>query len=679
MTLIEIIPIIISVLFLGLFIYYLIAKSDSKSEKKFTSDDIDIIQSKKIANIDFNEKITTIRLINDDLFFSNTIYKLRSNLDRAFADPYEIESIIEILIENMFQDSKSVKDFLFPLYNHLCEFESATYTHFIGSIFEKIAKKPSISLEELGGQITLNGSEKLKKTLFLHFTKSNLNYSSIKDLVLELIDDESIIEEYSDILAISYIKDPSRIINLFNAITPRYHLLNIGNLSDKKEQSVLRLTIFFFVKILIDTKAKIENIEHIKRLFFNKYKIIFTSIFENKQNLISKKIRSKVYEILEDTGFQQWHRGIGNVETGRQINNFFFVEYNKANGSQKIQRDQLHDFFKYFIQLSNDSFDDKNEGVFLKNVLEMIAFGKYSINGYLAVVALHLFFIQLGNEKLTKIDNIILRISQNPIESNHFFLCILLDNLLKTKGQNSAFYHHILEHVRKIINPLIKEGTIDFNPFFYLDNDFFNKNSNEPIYNQLVSQFFSISSKSVLDNILPKLNYISFLENKLPSRYIAKKFIDSDHLNNDSWNQSLMTFLATCYENDKEFITSLIGQLGAKLKINEWQLINKANKNISSLNLPRSYQSKWNEFIVNGIIHNKRIRYFLIKDLIGGLIQSNTVPNFSKEFRKFIIELTKSYFEENIVYFDDLNEHKIFFSTISKKDSSKTELYIKNE
>lgn len=674
MSFIDYFPIVISLLFLIIFTYYLIFKKDKSEGGILTSNELELIDFKKKSNILFTDLITSKRLEEDKFFFTDIIYKLRSSLDRSSQDPYEIESITDIIIENMFQKGDHVSDYLFPLFNNLCEFENKTYSHFIGSIFQKVAANSKTSHPKMAQAIINRGSEKLKKTIFLHFIKSNLNYSSLNELVLELIKDQDAIEDYSDILAINYFQDSKVIISIINSITPKYNLLNIGNLNDKKEQAVLKLSVFFFIKILIDSKAKIENIEEIKNLLFNKYKIILNSIFSYKENVVSKRIKLKVYEFIEDAGIQQWRRGIGNIETGRAINNYFFVQ-NPVSNYNFSQREQLENFFKYFIKLSNQNFEDFDEVAFKEDAFKMIDYGKFSINGYLGVVAIHLYLIKTETDTLKLIDETVNRLIKNPTESNHFFLCIFCDNLLKTKNQNISFYNHVLSKVKKHANQLIVDGIIDFSPFFYLDNDYFKSNMEEPIFNELVAQFFNISSTKTLNKILPKLNYIAFLESKQASRFIVEKIFNLNKLNDDTWNKTLITFLAICYETDKEFMSSLIKRSSNSIDINEWQLINNVNQDILSLHLPRSYQSKWNEFIVNGLIYNKRIKYFLIRDLIGGLTQSNSVEDFSKEFRKFIVELTKSYFNDEVIYFDDLKQDEVFSFTVSEKDLNKAEFY----
>ena len=452
-------------------------------------------------------------------------------------------------------------------------------------------------------------------------------------------------------------------------------MLNIGKLEDKKELTILKLTIFFFVKVLIDSKGKIENINTIKRLLFEKYKFIFDSIYGNSNNPISSKIKERVFAFLEAAGIQQWNKGIGNIETGRQINNYFFIEYSDTKSKIKIQREQLDRYFKYFIDLFNETLDAKNELSFINNSMEMIEFGKFSINGYLSTIALNVYIMQVSINKQKTIDTITSIILSNPTESNYFFLSIFIDNLLKINNQTPEFYLDILNTSKKIINPLIIEGQLDFNPFYYLDNSFFDNNPDEGIFSEITNQFFVIKSPEIIKRITPKLNYISFLENKKPSRYVAGKIFELNILNNEIWRDSLLTFLASCFENDRDYILTLLSKSKNSLVINEWQLINKTNPSILSLHFPRSYQIKWNEFIINGFIENKRIRYYLIRDLIGGLIQSNSVEDFSKEFRKFIVELTKSYYEESNVFIKSLSIEEVYSNTISKKDVTKAKLY----
>lgn len=674
MTTTELLPIIISTIFLVVYIYFFLA-SNKKNIPLSIDKEIDLKSPDNNISADFDELITTNKLNENVTFFVNTIYKIRCNIDNSYADPYKISNINSILVKNMLQDSGSIQDFLFPIFNHLCESKNSLYTYFIGNFFESILIKKIASSKELSDNIKLYGSNNLKKTLFLHFLKAKVNYTELKNLILDLTEEDNTIENYSDILALSYFEEPERIICLLDEITPTYAFYNVGKLESKRELSILKLTIFFFVKVLVDSKGKIENTNSIKQLLFEKYKFILESIFGNSNNPISQKIKEKTYVYLEEAGIQQWRKAIGNIDTGREINNYFFVKYKKSKLSHNIQRDQLEYYFKYFIALFNETFSIKDENQFIIDSMEMIEFGKYSINGYLSCIALNVYVLQLGQNRQKAIDNIISQIITNPNDSNYFFLSIFIDNLLKTKNQTPEFYLHILSLSKKYVNPLIISGQLNFNPFYYLDNTFFETNSDEGIFSEMTNQFFTINSQEVINNITPKLAYISFLDNKIPSRYIATKIFELNMLDNKNWKECSLVFLATCFENDKGFIQSLLSKSNRSTSVNEWQLVNKTNKSILSLHFPRSYQIKWNEFIINGFIENRRIKYFLIHDLIGGLIQSNSVSEFSLEFRKFIIELTKSYYNESTIYNNSLSIEEVYQNTISKKDNSKTEVY----
>ncbi|MEI9912630.1 MAG: hypothetical protein WDO71_25120 [Bacteroidota bacterium] len=375
MTTTELLPIILSSIFLIVYTFLFLNSKNKKNKNLVIDEKIDLGNSTNPLSIEFDEIITTPKLENQLTFFADTIYKIRSHIDNSYTNPYKISNINSILVSNMHQGSNSIKDFLFPIFNHLCEFNNSLYTYFIGNFFEALISKKLVSSTDLSNNIKEHGSNNLKKTLFLHFLKAKVNYSDLRNLILDLTEDDTTIETYSDILALSYFKEPERIITLLNEITPKYNLLNIGKLEDKRELSILKLTIFFFVKILIDSKGKIDNISTIKKLLFDKYKFIFDSIYSTSSNPISLKVKQKVFTFLEAAGIQQWNKGIGNNETGRQINNYFFVEYPDSRTSQKIQREQLDNYFPYFIDLFNETLESKKEVDFINKSMEMIELG----------------------------------------------------------------------------------------------------------------------------------------------------------------------------------------------------------------------------------------------------------------------------------------------------------------
>jgi hypothetical protein len=82
-----------------------------------------------------------------------------------------------------------------------------------------------------------------------------------------------------------------------------------------------------------------------------------------------------------------------------------------------------------------------------------------------------------------------------------------------------------------------------------------------------------------------------------------------------------------------------------------------------------SYQTSWNVFLVHGLNHVTKLRYFLIKILFGGIVQSNSVEEYSREFRRLVLETARAYLysEAEPRHYDTLTVEEALRETESKR------------
>jgi hypothetical protein len=81
------------------------------------------------------------------------------------------------------------------------------------------------------------------------------------------------------------------------------------------------------------------------------------------------------------------------------------------------------------------------------------------------------------------------------------------------------------------------------------------------------------------------------------------------------------------------------------------------------------YAVSWNRLICKAILDNTTLRYFLIKILMGGIAQSNSVIEYTREFRRFVIEIVRAYWgeEQDPHRYDRLSVEEAFSETLSKR------------
>ena len=92
-------------------------------------------------------------------------------------------------------------------------------------------------------------------------------------------------------------------------------------------------------------------------------------------------------------------------------------------------------------------------------------------------------------------------------------------------------------------------------------------------------------------------------------------------------------------------------------------------KDLYELRDQSSYMMNWNRFISAVASKLTQMRYLFIKVVVAGLIQSNNVPEATREFRRFVIQALKSFFgdEQESIEYKKINLQEALSETESKR------------
>jgi hypothetical protein len=341
------------------------------------------------------EYISTNNLIKDNKKFVKVIYQIQKGLDLAQNNPYVTNEIAEYLKRNMLQNNKHVVDYLFPIFNHLTESGNLIHSHFIGSFFSTLQNDKLIKEVDFIAALQESGSSSLIEAFVEYDIKSKGVLSKTNlNLILEVsyVKNKSVLlRKYADYLADAFKNSESDIVSLLESILPTITLSNVKDLKSKKNQHLLNFLTKFLVKVFVDSAGNFEKIDKVLKLIIKKYALIIDAVFDiGTINPVKKiayaEIKKSIYKTLEESGINQWNQAIGNIYTGRDINNFFFVEHSGVN-----QRDLLYEFLPYLVDLYNkkhDNLEANHESKYYQLSLKMIQFAPYSVIGYISILGM---------------------------------------------------------------------------------------------------------------------------------------------------------------------------------------------------------------------------------------------------------------------------------------------------
>jgi hypothetical protein len=144
---------------------------------------------------------------------------------------------------------------------------------------------------------------------------------------------------------------------------------------------------------------------------------------------------------------------------------------------------------------------------------------------------------------------------------------------------------------------------------------------------------------------------------------IERKFFD-----NPLWRACALKVLAGMLARSPKILNDLLIKEGIDTAIlNEVRPL--MNERMLEMKYVKSYQCSWDEFLIAGISSLIKLRYFLIKYVFAGLIQSNSVEEFAKAFRRFVIETARGFLNDhnNDTYSLEISLQQALDETESKR------------
>ncbi|HLP46112.1 MAG TPA: hypothetical protein VK469_09205, partial [Candidatus Kapabacteria bacterium] len=546
------------------------------------------------------------------------------------------------LYNNVFDKKKNPNEYFSILFNRLVAKESNNIPYFVGSFLHWLIEANILSAGKLNNELVRNGDIRLRKCFYQHIPYI---WPKIAPLTLQTIlaeeKEEDLIKSLGDIFVNLFTLEPAEEVMAFLDEV----LLSYQSFKDvaKKVFEINRLKSDFLFMFIFIIQSFLCNFTDPKRLTIirdflkKKYNWVFTLLTNKKANGIQRTIRDVMFRTIETAGIFQWQQAVSS-----QARNDKFFEEDKGI----IQRDVLHDFYKYCAAFHNGNmgmFSLDRDSEYMTMTFKMIEYRNRSLIGYVATLIL----VGVLRDHIEKLDEII-------------------DEIIKLKSKPALSYSISVVHMLAKLDPNTVDHTLDIIHKKFLPEMIDNLGKDEDEYN--ISSFFVIGVADIerhwqkceiifADTIVyltekgdkKKIDAYGamLVESVFPPDirigirlcdYLLKKKLHKDLL----WRDFTFTLLAgmlarspktlekilddnmiphTIINDIRPFLTEAIIKFGSKV----------------------SYQHGWNNLLVLGFLKNKQVSYLLINFLLAELVQTSNLDEVAKIGPGLVVEAVQRF------------------------------------
>jgi serine/threonine protein kinase len=539
-----------------------------------------------------------------------------------------------------------------PLLNQLAVSPSPVVDQYVSSFLTSLALRDIVTSEQLFEDVFREGNEKLRASLAGYFMECWPGASP--DLLstflshCEVENDAEVLKRLGGVFAYHFNRAPLAVVGyLDQALKPVDTLARA--LAFVFEQSPVRLgwrkeyapqmaflITFGTLSALANFHSEIHMSE-MRAFMRRKYPWLLDVILNqpNRIKLQEETFRLGVYRRLEREGITQWDQVIG-----AQGNDTFFVEDNGV-----VQRDELYNYYKYLVATHNGDLEELDLAFgseFRRATVAMMTYRAASAIGYIATVSLAMRLIRDSN----RLEEVVTEIATGRA-GVHFGALLLVD----ISYMDPALSHRAVDLFVKRIVPKAMDG---FYPFDRAILDCVgiaavdagaNWGVCEIAIRHVLDHMGSVLSPSALNDLGGELAKVSYFDDINAGRYVIELLLRNNYLKDPLWRPCVMKILAGMQLRNPGLLRSILEHHGEDDRTHKEVRLH-ASDDLKDYCDKFFYMVSWNRLIAEAIVENATLRYFLIKILMAGLAQSNSVTEYTREFRRFVIEIIRAYWGE---------------------------------
>jgi serine/threonine protein kinase len=543
---------------------------------------------------------------------------------------------------------------LMPLLNHLALSTSPVVQLYVSSFLTNLTLRGILEPEPLFQSVFRQGNERLRASLADYFMECWPGVSP--DLLstflghCEADDDAEVLKRLGGVFAYHFERAPVAVMEYLDRSLKPVDTFPRA-LAFALEQSHLRVgwrkeyapeIAFLLTFGALSTLANFHSTEHMSQmrsLVRRKYPKLLDMILNrpNRMKVQEEAFRLGLNRRLEREGITQWDQVIG-----AQGNDAFFVEEDGV-----IQRDELYKYFKYLVAAHNGDLEELDLGTesdFRRAVMAMLTFKPASGIGYVAVVSLAMRLVR----DPARLEQIVAELVSSDRAAGVYFGSLLLVDIsyMDPRLSRRAVELFVQEIVPKVLEGRYASDRAILDCLGIAATDMA---ANWPICESAIrhvldhwDQTADDAKLSALGNELAKVSYFDDIN---AGKNVIELLLAKNYLSDSRYRRCVMKVLAGMQMRNPGLLRSILERHGVENgTLQEVRMY--ASDDLKDYCNKFFYMVSWNRLIAKAILSNTTLRYLLIKILMGGLAQSNSVLEYTREFRRFVIEIVRAYWGE---------------------------------
>jgi len=575
---------------------------------------------------------------------------------------------------------------LMPLLNQLALGPSPVVEQYVSSFLTNLTLRGILNPERLFQSVFQQGNEKLRASLAGYFMECwpGVSPGLLSTFLAhcEADRDADVLKRLGEVFAYHFEREPAAAVDyLHRSLKPvdtfaralafalEQSPLHVGRREEYASQIAFLLT--FGTLSALATFHSEAHMSQMRAFVRRKYPWLLDMILNrpNRMKIHEEAFRLGLYRRLEKEGVTQWDQVIG-----EQGNDTFFVEENGV-----VQRDEIYNYFKYLVATHNGDLGilGLSPGSdFRRASMAMLTFKPRSGIGYVAAVTLAMRLVHDPG----RLEEIVIELVDTGRTPGVHSAALLLVDI---SYMDPALSRRTVELFVRCIVPKATQREYPFDRAILdcIGIATIDLGANwkicEPAIRHVLEQAGRESDEAALNRLGDELAKVNYFDDIHAGRNVIDLLLRANYLKDARWHRCVMKILAGMQMRNPALLRSTLEQHGGDDRTLKGVRL-FASDSLKDDCDKFFYAVSWNRLICKAILNNTTLRYFLIKILMGGIAQSNSVTEYTREFRRFVIEIVRAYWggEQHPHLYDRLTAEEAFSETLSKRRVGSGKLWV---
>lgn len=585
-------------------------------------------------------RVNTSGLLDDPDRLGRVCTTLTQLLESSKSAPLLVGAA-EVWLHTNMVGQRNLRDYLVVLCDRLATSSSGLVSYHLGWFLHNLVEQGTVLAKDLYQNLFLECGLPLKQALAYTYLElwPRIAPADIQAFIeaLDSETDSKTLHTLADIFVELYRFDATKTLSLLGrALYPCNGAVSFLTASLGRRQSISKQLAFvaqFALKVFHYSKSSDYDPVPLKAFLLEHYHYPLQSLILDQTIGLQAYLKPLLYKKLEDSGVNSWEQA-----SSAQGNSLFFIVDNGI-----VQRDELYAYYPFVVALHNGDYHSlslRHNRNFQEATLRMLTFRSGSVIGYVAAI-----------------------MAASLVANDEKNFDLLLEALLKHDSKASRFSLGVIATQAAVFNPNRAAFVLERLRHKFVPYQLARGYESEEVFSSFISvaatdlPHFGRACRDTLDEILfaisesgdvsraaafgDRLVNSNFHPQSEVGHLIVEYLLARKCLDRPQWKVATQRVLAGMLARNPNKLHEFL-----KAEANSESIIDEVRQHLDNELLVRkdqvSYQMSWNWFFVSGW-ETKQIRFHVVRDLLGGLVNSNSVEDFAKGYRRFLVELAKSY------------------------------------